>query len=133
MLLPLLLLVFGVIALVKGEFNVTKKRRVSKSGGRALGVVMILGAFIFPFAALIIAIVVGLALSEPTEPGEQGTNELLKDHSRKKFYSGFLVVVGMLSLLLGSFSGPGEFTIAGVAMILAGVGLGVYIYRLGHV
>lgn len=72
--LTILLGIFGLIALIKGEFRVTKKRRVSGSTGRLLGIIMLLGALLSLFGtlgsllgitALIATIVVGLMRAEP--------------------------------------------------------------------
>jgi hypothetical protein len=41
MLLVILLAIFGVIALAKGEFKITNRRRVSGDVGRILGVIML--------------------------------------------------------------------------------------------
>ncbi len=46
--IQLLLLIFGLVALIKGSFKVTGGRIVSGQTGRILGVVMIAGALI-PF------------------------------------------------------------------------------------
>ncbi len=77
MCLIILLLVFGIIALVKGEFKITGSRKVKGDIGRALGVVMLIGAGLPFFAGeygaviqvvlLIIVIIVGLATSEKIE------------------------------------------------------------------
>ena len=72
--IQILLAIFGVIALVKGEFKITGKRKVRGSIGRTIGVIMLIGAAapllgmagaIFMFVALIAAIVIGLTASEP--------------------------------------------------------------------
>jgi len=73
MCLAILLLVFGIIALAKGEFKITGGRKVKGDIGRVLGVLMIIGAgapFITQYggviqiAVLILVIVIGLATSE---------------------------------------------------------------------
>ncbi|MFC1975894.1 hypothetical protein ACFLXQ_05810 [Chloroflexota bacterium] len=71
------MLVFGIIALVKGEFKITRSRKVKGDVGRALGVVMLIGAGAPLFAGeyggaiqiviLIIVIIIGLATSEKIE------------------------------------------------------------------
>ncbi len=72
--IQILLAIFGVIALIKGEFKITGKRKVRGSIGRVIGVIMLAGAaaplFVVEgvalmFAALIAAIAIGLATSEP--------------------------------------------------------------------
>jgi len=72
--LQILMAVFGIIALVKGEFKITRKRKVRGSMGRVAGVIMLVGAaaplFIVDglaimFLAFIVAIVLGLATSVP--------------------------------------------------------------------
>jgi len=77
MCLTILLLIFGILALAKGEFKITGSRRVSGEVSRFLGVVMILGAgvpifvrdygFGIAFLILIFAVVVGLVQSEKIE------------------------------------------------------------------
>ena len=71
--IQILLAIFGIIALIKGEFKITGKRKVRSSAGRALGAVMLIGAaapLVVPggttimFVALILAIGIGLAASE---------------------------------------------------------------------
>jgi hypothetical protein len=77
MCLIILLLVFGIVALVKGEFKITGSRKVKGDIGRILGVVMLIGAGV-PFVAgeyggviqivlLIVVIIIGLATSEKIE------------------------------------------------------------------
>jgi uncharacterized membrane protein HdeD (DUF308 family) len=77
MLLTILLLVFGIIALAKGEFKITAKRKVKDSTARILGIALLLsaGAVLLPdyggglqFLLLIVIIVVGLATSVKIEP-----------------------------------------------------------------
>jgi hypothetical protein len=70
--IDLLLLVFGLIALVKGEFKITQNRRVKD--GRGLGCLMLFGAaisfltggqgWLIVLGVLVLAIIVGLAVSE---------------------------------------------------------------------
>ena len=72
--IQIILAIFGLVALVKGEFKITSKRKVSGSVGKGLGVLMLIGAALpllfgagfasAPFAILILAIVVGLVMSE---------------------------------------------------------------------
>ena len=70
---------FGVIALAKGEFKITNKRKVKGSTGRILGVLLLIGAACgsipdygggLQFLLLIVVIVAGLFTSEKivTEP-----------------------------------------------------------------
>jgi hypothetical protein len=70
------MVVFGIVALVKGEFKITAKKKVSGSVGRGLGIVLLvgaLGAFIPNFGvgiqlgALILVIIIGLSSSVPIE------------------------------------------------------------------
>ena len=76
MLLTILMLVFGIVALAKGEFKITGGRKVKGSIGRILGVVLLLGAgaVVIPdyggliqLVLLIVVIVIGLATSEKIE------------------------------------------------------------------
>jgi hypothetical protein len=72
--LDLLLLVFGLIALFKGEIKITANRRVSGCIGRVLGVLMLAGAvasflagrtgWIAALGTVVLAIAIGLATSE---------------------------------------------------------------------
>ena len=73
MLLVILMLIFGIIALAKGEFKITGGRKVKGSTGRILGILLLIGAgaVIVPdyggglqLLLLIAVIVVGLATSE---------------------------------------------------------------------
>lgn len=77
--LDLFMLLFGLYALIKGEFRITKNRRVSAEVGRGLGILM-LGSFAFALyfslggipgislviliGGLILAIIIGFATSE---------------------------------------------------------------------
>lgn len=71
----ILLLVFGIIALAKGEFKISRNRRVSGSVGRALGVLMLIGAALpllvgsalIPLGTLVLVIIIGLAAAEDIE------------------------------------------------------------------
>ena len=83
MLLTILLLIFGIVALAKGEFKVTGSRKVKGSTGRILGGVLLLGAaagFIpnigggIQVLVLIIVIIVGLATSEKIEKAPPAMN-----------------------------------------------------------
>ena len=76
MLLTILMFVFGIVALAKGEFKITGGRKVRGSTGRILGVVLLLGAgaLVIPdygaliqLVLLIVVIVIGLATSEKIE------------------------------------------------------------------
>lgn len=76
MLLTIVMLIFAIIALAKGEFKITGRRRVRGSTGRALGVVLLLGAgamFIpewgglIQLVLLVAVIVIGLFTSEKIE------------------------------------------------------------------
>lgn len=88
MCMSILLLVFGLIALVKGEFKITAKRMVKGSVSRPLGVLLLLGAGV-PYLSsdygaliqvvlLVVVIVVGLLTSKKIEQlpeGSQGSSE----------------------------------------------------------
>ena len=76
MLLSIVILIFGVVALAKGEFKITAKRKVKGSIGRILGVVLLVGAgayFIPEYAGmiqlvlLVMVIIAGLVSSEKIE------------------------------------------------------------------
>ena len=76
MLLNILMLVFGIVALAKGEFKITRGRKVKGSIGRVLGVVLLIGAGVeflteyggvIQFVLLIGVIIAGLATSEKIE------------------------------------------------------------------
>jgi hypothetical protein len=76
MCLTLLLLVFGIIGLIKGEFKITNGRKIKGVVGRTLGVVLLLGAagslipnygWIIAIVVLVGVIIVGLAISEKIE------------------------------------------------------------------
>jgi hypothetical protein len=69
----IVMLVFGIIALSKGEFKITNKRKVKGTVGRTLGIVLLFGASLslIPFLGgfiqiivLIIVIAIGLYKSE---------------------------------------------------------------------
>lgn len=72
--IQILLVLFGLVALVKGEFKITSKRKVSGSIGRGLGILMLVGAILpllfgtnfsaAPIVILILAVIVGLIMSE---------------------------------------------------------------------
>lgn len=74
--LQILLAVFGLVALVRGEFKVTKNRRVSGSTGRLCGVLMLAAVAISLFipdaicgigtliGALIFVVIIGLSSTE---------------------------------------------------------------------
>jgi uncharacterized transporter YbjL len=73
MLLAILMAIFGIIALAKGEFKITGGRKVKGSTGRTLGVVLLLGAAavlipdyggLIQLGLLVLVIVIGLATSE---------------------------------------------------------------------
>jgi hypothetical protein len=78
--IQIILAIFGIVALVKGEFKITSNRKVSGSVGKALGVLMLLGAAlplvagsqtIIPLGTLVLVIIIGLATSEKIEKGSQ--------------------------------------------------------------
>jgi len=72
--LGILLVVFGIIALAKGRFRITKNRWVSGAVARALGFLMLGGAVLAFFSGeaawvvvlvtLVLVIVISLAASE---------------------------------------------------------------------
>jgi hypothetical protein len=73
--IQLLLLIFGLIALIKGEFKITGGRRVKGSIGRALGVLMLIGAALplligtagISVGIFVLVIIIGLVTSEKIE------------------------------------------------------------------
>jgi hypothetical protein len=76
MLLLILMVVFGIVALTKGEFKITAKKKVTGSVGRNLGIVLLvgaLGAFVpniglyIQLGALILVIIIGLSSAVPIE------------------------------------------------------------------
>jgi hypothetical protein len=76
MLLIILMVIFGIIALAKGEFKITNGRKVKGSTGRILGGVLLVGAAagLIPnsggglaFLVLIVVVIVGLATAEKIE------------------------------------------------------------------
>ena len=80
MLLAILMGVFGVVALSKGEFKITGKRKVKGSVGRNLGIALLIGAagaFVpdiggaIQFVVLVAVIIIGLATSEKIETPAQ--------------------------------------------------------------
>ena len=85
----LLMLVFGVIALAKGEFKITGKRMVKGSISRTLGVFLIIGAGIplliadygavIQLVLLVVVVVVGLVTSEKIETISAGNQESVED------------------------------------------------------
>ncbi len=65
------LLVFGLIGVIKGEFNITRQRRVDRNTGLLMGIIMLVGAvtpfciagwsaFFAQWGSLVLAIVIGL-------------------------------------------------------------------------
>ena len=78
MCLQILLLVFGIAALAKGEFKITGGRKVKGSISRTLGVLMLIGVglsfligreygTVIVLGTLILTIIIGLATSEKIE------------------------------------------------------------------
>ena len=73
MLLIMLLVIFGVYALVKGEIKITKNRVLRGNVTKILGIIMLVGAGLSfieglaGIAALLLTIFVGLFLSEKPE------------------------------------------------------------------
>ena len=69
----ILLLVFGVLALVKGEFKITARRKVKGSTSQMLGILLLMGAglsilggnlAIISLVLFITVVVVGIATAE---------------------------------------------------------------------
>ena len=81
--LDILLILFGLFALAKGEFRITHSRMVRGDVSRALGVLMlasVVGALVLPsyglflmLGALLLTIIIGLATAKKVEaqPKEQ--------------------------------------------------------------
>lgn len=69
--LQVLMLIFGVIGIAKGEFKITRNRKVYDPNGRMLGGLLVAGAvgsFFIPallFVAFVAVIVIGLVVSKP--------------------------------------------------------------------
>jgi len=72
------LFIFGLIGVIKGEFNITRQRRVHSNTGRLMGIIMLGGAvtpfcmagwsaFFAQWGSLALAIVIGLVSSEKIE------------------------------------------------------------------
>ena len=69
--------IFGIVALVKGEFKITGKRKVSGTMGRILGILLLVGAgagllfgeygALVQIGAFILVIIIGLITSEKIE------------------------------------------------------------------
>lgn len=85
MCLAILMLVFGIIGLAKGEFKITGGRMVKGSTGRTLGAVLIVGAAaaflpdyggLIQIVILILVIVIGLATSEKIEKAPATAEEI---------------------------------------------------------
>jgi hypothetical protein len=85
MCLVILMLVFGIIGLAKGEFKITGGRMVRGSTGRTLGAVLIIGAaagFLPDYGSfiqiviLILVIVLGLVSSEKIEKAPAAVKEM---------------------------------------------------------
>jgi hypothetical protein len=77
--MDILLFIFGIIALTKGEFKITSNRKVSGPTGRKLGMLMLAGALLplllinlpyrcfIPLGTLILVVIIGLANAEEIE------------------------------------------------------------------
>lgn len=74
--IQIILFIFGIIALTKGSFKITRNRKVGGSMGKVLGVLMLMGAALpllvgartmIPLGTLIVAMIIGLATSEKME------------------------------------------------------------------
>jgi hypothetical protein len=81
MLMAIVMLLFGIAALSKGEFKITNKRKVSGSVGRTLGVILLVGAAgtftpdygaIIQGLTLVIVIIIGLVKSEKIDAEPKG-------------------------------------------------------------
>lgn len=68
--LNLLILVFGFAGLIKGEFQVTRHRRVYEPHGRIIGGILLLSLLLNGLLGLVIAIVYGLIVAKPVEQSE---------------------------------------------------------------
>ena len=74
------MVIFGFVALAKGEFKITKGRKVSGSMSKILGVLLLIGAgagllfgdygALVQIGAFIIVIIIGLATSEKIDNKE---------------------------------------------------------------
>ncbi len=80
MCVSLILFLFGIFALIKGQFKVTNSRVVTGPMSRSLGIVMLLGSilpFVLSYGAAIslglmfIVAIIGLASSQPIQPKQQ--------------------------------------------------------------
>ena len=76
----ILMLVFGIIALVKGKFNLTINKKVADSTGRVLGIILLLGAAagfvgggVLQFIAFVVVIAIGFAKVEKFEDNPNAT------------------------------------------------------------
>lgn len=75
----IVLFIFGLLALIKGEFRITRKRKVRGSTGKTLGIIMLVGAVLplfipssevgvaIIFGTLILVIIIGLTSAEEIE------------------------------------------------------------------
>jgi hypothetical protein len=63
----ILLLVFGVVALVNGSFKITRNREITDQNAKLSGIILIIGAFTIPLLALIIVFGIGMATSQKIE------------------------------------------------------------------
>jgi hypothetical protein len=75
MFLQILVLVFAVIGLVKGEFQLTRNRRLMNPHGRIAGGILLIGMFLSPLLGLIVAIIYGFATSTVEKPKNDATYE----------------------------------------------------------
>jgi hypothetical protein len=134
MLLAAVMAVFGIIGITKGEFKITRNRRVRRSIGQPLGVLLLVGALlsfllggILGIGVLIIVIIIGLAKSEPVD---QSPSELQspRDLQALSYTSYGLYSLGIILVLLGLATYSSWMIIAGGVAFAAGVG--VLGYRL---
>ncbi len=123
MFLYILLFLFGIVALIKGEFKITNGRKVRGGLGRLLGVLMLIGSFlpllteygaIVAVGVLFFTIVIGLVTSESITVE---TPRLKKPKNKSQNSPMTPMQIGILSVL------------ALVACIIFGIG-GFLIYSL---
>lgn len=65
--LQILMIIFGLVGLIKGEFQLTRNRRMINPHGRIAGLILLASAFVLPLIGLIIAIIYGFATSQKVE------------------------------------------------------------------
>jgi hypothetical protein len=68
--LQLLMIIAGAFALIKGEFNLTRNRRMTKTHGRITGIILLMTGFaggLVALVGLIGAVVYGLVNTNPDD------------------------------------------------------------------